>query len=154
MYQPTSYTVCPLPVAVECPLRVSQEKFAWTTRTEALTREQDRASRKALMARIAAKRAAFAEFEATIIDLYDRDELTPDLLNTVARRYSQREIDSSGSQSLLTCDGKDLWQVCIELIDPTFPLVMRGSSEDHDEYWEREQKHWDMIVRTCWHWKT
>ena len=88
MYQPTSYTVCPLPVAVECPLRVSQEKFAWTTRTEALTREQDRASRKALMARIAAKRAAFAEFEATIIDLYDRDELTPELLNTVARRYS------------------------------------------------------------------
>ncbi|HEY0754208.1 MAG TPA: hypothetical protein VGD98_09620 [Ktedonobacteraceae bacterium] len=153
MYQPTSYVVCPLPISVECPLSISQESRAWTTQTDALTLEQDSVSRKALLARITARRAAFAEFEATIIDLYDRDELTLELLNALANRYYQREIDCSASQLFLTRDGKDLWQVCIGLLDPTFPLVVRGSSGDHDEYWEQEQRLCDMIVSTYWNWK-
>lgn len=99
------------------------------------------------------RRAAYAAFEQTIIDLYDQDLLTLSQLDHVANHYSRQDIDSAGSRYLLTCDGKDLHQVCIELIEPTFPLAERGSSEDNDEYWERELRKWEEIVRTRWRWQ-
>jgi len=61
-------------------------------------------------------------------------------------------IDSAGSQYVRARDGKDLHQICIELVDPSFPLVARGSSEDHEEYWEQELKKWEEIVQKRWTW--
>lgn len=99
------------------------------------------------------KRAAYASFEKTVIDLYDQELLTLHRLDQVAHQYRQLEIDSAGSQDLLTCDGKDLHQVCIELVDPFFLIPSRGSSGDHEEYWEQELKKWEHIARARWHWE-
>ena len=96
------------------------------------------------------QRAAYATFERTILDLYERKKLTRDVLDHVARQYQPGGIDSAGSHALQTRDGKDLLQICIELVDPTFPLVAKGSSEDHEEYWERELKKWEEIVAKRW----
>lgn len=98
------------------------------------------------------KRAAYAAFEKTILDLYDQELLTLDRLDRVASQYRWRKIDSAGSQYLAARDGKDLYQVCIELVDPSFAIPARGSSEDHEEHWEREIKKWEDIVRWRWGW--
>lgn len=108
-------------------------------------RQQDR--QKALK-----KREAYATFEKTILDLYEFNYLTLDLLNVIARRYQYVEIDSAGSQQRLTRDQKDLFQVCIELEDPSFLIPPRGSKEDHEEYWELELKKWEEIVHHYWGW--
>jgi hypothetical protein len=99
------------------------------------------------------KRAAYATFEKTILDLYQRKILTLHLLDRIAHQYRLIGIDSAGSQYLQARDGKDLHQICIELADPLFPIVTRGSSEDHEEYWERELKKWGEIVRERWGWQ-
>jgi hypothetical protein len=98
------------------------------------------------------KREAYATFEKAILDLYEFNSLTLDLLNVIARQYQQVEIDSAGSQQRLTHDKKDLLQVCIELEDPSFPIPPRGSNEDHEEYWELELKKWEEIVHHHWGW--
>ncbi|MFL5662759.1 MAG: hypothetical protein ACJ8BW_15625 [Ktedonobacteraceae bacterium] len=98
-------------------------------------------------------RAAYAAFEKTILDLYEQKMLTVDLLDRVATQYRQVCMDSAGSQHVQTRDGKDLHQVCIELIAPSFPLVGRGSSEDHEAYWEQELKKWQEIVYNRWGWR-
>ena len=99
------------------------------------------------------KREAYATFEKTILDLYERNDLTLEQLNLIAKQYQQVEIDSVGSQFRLTHDEKDLLQVCIELEDPSFLIPLRGSSEDHEEYWEKELKKWEDIVRRHWGWE-
>lgn len=99
------------------------------------------------------RRAAYASFEKIVLDLYERETLTLEHLERLAERYRTIEIDSAGSRYLRTRDGKDLHQVCIELVDPTFPLAAPGSSEDHEEYWERELNKWEEIVRQRWGWQ-
>lgn len=98
------------------------------------------------------KREAYAVFENTVLDLYERSRLSLEKLNLVAHQYRDVEIDSAGSQHRLTYDEKDLLQVCIELEDPSFPIAARRSDEDHDEYWERELKKWEEIIRRRWGW--
>lgn len=98
------------------------------------------------------RREAYAAFEKTILDLYELNDLTLDLLHVIARQYQHREIDSAGSQYRLTHDQKDLVQVCIELEDPSFSIPLRGSKEDHEEYWEQELKKWEEIVHQRWGW--
>lgn len=99
------------------------------------------------------RRTAYAVFEKTILDLYERKLLTRYLLDRVASKYRLVPIDSAGSRYLRTRDGKDLHQICIELVDPSFPISARGSSGDHEEYWERELKKWEEIVRKLWGWR-
>jgi hypothetical protein len=99
------------------------------------------------------KRTAYAVFERTILDLYEQKVLTVNLLDRIASQYRLVDIDSAGSQYLRTRDGKDLIQICIEVIDPTFPTFAKGSSEDNEEYWERELKKWEIIVRRRWGWQ-
>ena len=98
------------------------------------------------------KREAYAAFEKTILDLYERDELTLNQLDLTARQYRHVAIDSAGSLHQLTHDQKDLFEVCIELVDPSFSIPARGSHEDHEEYWEKELKKWEDIVRWRWGW--
>lgn len=99
------------------------------------------------------RQATFAAFEQEILDLYERQELNARLLDHIGSLYQQIDMDCIGSQGLLTHDGKDLCQICIGLLDPSFPLVARGSSEDHEEYWEREINKWEEILYTRWQWK-
>ena len=96
------------------------------------------------------QRAAYAAFEKTILDLYERKELTLDVLDHVARQYQSSGIDSAGSYALQARDSKDLQQICIALVDPTFPLVTKGANDDNEEYWERELKKWEEIVAKRW----
>jgi uncharacterized cysteine cluster protein YcgN (CxxCxxCC family) len=100
------------------------------------------------------RRATYAAFEKTILDLYDQKCLTLDQLDRIADQYRWHPMDSAGSQYRLTRDGKDLYQVCIELVDPSFPIATRGTSEDHEEAWERELRKWEHIVRWRWGWRT
>ena len=100
------------------------------------------------------RRAAYAAFEEMVLNLYERKALTLGLLNRIASQYGTVGIDSAGSHHVLTRDGKDLHQICIELVDPTFPLVARGSSEDHEGYWEQELKKWEEIGLEHWGWHT
>jgi hypothetical protein len=99
------------------------------------------------------KQMKYAEFETIVIALYERKKLTPHVLDRIASRYRFVSMDSAGSQYLQAGDGKDLHQICIEVTDPTFPLVARGSSEDHDVYWEHELKKWEEIVHWRWGWQ-
>jgi hypothetical protein len=96
------------------------------------------------------RRSAYAAFENVILDLYEQEMLTLALLDAIVLQYRQVGMDSAGSQGLRTHDGKDLQQVCIELVDPTFPIVVSGSSEDHEEYWEQELNKWQEIVSKRW----
>lgn len=96
------------------------------------------------------QRAAYANFEQRVLALYEQKLLTLDLLDLVACQYQSEGIDSAGSQALRAQDGKDFHQICIALVDPTFPIVVQGSREDHEEYWERELKKWEEIVAERW----
>lgn len=100
-----------------------------------------------------ARRAAYASFEKTVLELYEQGVLTLERLERLAEQYRTIEIDSAGSQYLRAYDGKDLHQICIELVEPALPLVARGSSEDHEEYWEKELKKWEEIARQRWGWQ-
>ncbi len=100
------------------------------------------------------KRINYAKFEKMVLYLYDRKLLTLSLLDYIADHYRQLGIDSAESCSIRAQDGKDLYQVCITLVDPTFPIAIAGSSDDHEEYWEQELKKWEEIVRKRWGWRT
>ncbi len=99
------------------------------------------------------RRAAYAAFERMILDLYEQRILTLSLLDSVASEYRPIGVDTAGTQYLQTQDGKDLHQVCIELIDPSYPIATKGASEDHEEYWERELNKWEEIVHERWGWQ-
>ena len=99
------------------------------------------------------KRIAYAKFEETIINLYEREWLTLNLLDSLAAQYRLVGPDSAGSQHVVAKDGRDLQQICLALVDPTFPLVERGSDGD-DELWEQELKKWEEMVRERWDWRT
>jgi hypothetical protein len=116
--------------------------------------EKNAGSRKIIQHKRAVKQkqAAYAAFEKAVLDLYNQELLTLERLDCLASQYRLLTLDSSGSQLALTRDGKDLCQVCIQLVDPTFSIPLRGSSKDHEEYWEQELKKWEDIVRRRWHW--
>ena len=100
------------------------------------------------------ERDSYATFEKIVLYLYDQGLLTLDLLDYIAGHYRQVGTGSAGCLHMRSQDGWDLQQICIELIDPTFPLAAIGSSGDHEEYWEREQQKWEEIVHKRWSWHT
>lgn len=97
-------------------------------------------------------RAAYTTFEQTVMALYDKEAITPELLDTLAWMYRGMEVDSAGSRGLVARDGKDLQQVCIALVNPSFTLVERDCKDDNDEYWECELREWSKIVTSRWGW--
>jgi len=99
------------------------------------------------------RRAAYASFEKTVLDLYEQEMLTLECLERIAEQYRTIEIDSAGSRYLRARDGKDLHRICIELVDPGFTLAAPGSIEDHEDYWERELKKWEEVVHQRWGWQ-
>lgn len=108
---------------------------------------------RAIYAEMQQKRATYAAFEKNILTLYNRKLLTLELLDRIASQYRPLNLDSAGSQGALAHDGKNLHQVCIQLIDPSFPIYPTGSNRDHEEYWEQELRKWEEIVRRRWHWR-
>lgn len=99
-------------------------------------------------------RVAYATFEQAVIALYNRRELTIDVLDTLACRYRGMHVDSAGSNRLSTNDGRDMHQVCIALVNPAFPLVAHRSCDDDEAYWEEELKEWSHITTFRWGWNT
>jgi hypothetical protein len=108
--------------------------------------------KRAMYTEMKQKRATYATFEKSILTLYNRKLLTLDLLDRIASQYRPLNLDSAGSQGALAHDGKNLYQVCIQLIDPSFPIYPTGSTWDHEEYWEQELRKWEEIVRRRWRW--
>lgn len=98
------------------------------------------------------RRMSYAILERMVIYLYDHSLLTLELLDYIADHYRLTGADSAGSNYLRARDGKDLCQVCITLIEPTFLIAIEGSPEDNEEYWEREQKKWEEIMYIRWGW--
>lgn len=109
--------------------------------------------KRTLYAEMKQKRAVYAAFEESILSLYNRKLLTLELLDRIAGQYRPLRLDSAGSQRALAHDGKNLYQVCIQLIDPAFPIPPLGSNRDHEEYWEQELRKWEEIVRRRWDWR-
>lgn len=99
-------------------------------------------------------RRAYTTFEQTVVTLYNRGVLTPELLDTLAWMYQGMDVDSAGSRGFITHDGKDVQQVCIALINPSFELIARGSCDDDEDYWEKELKEWSHIAGTRWGWSS
>lgn len=99
------------------------------------------------------KRATYAAFEESVLALYNRRALTLEMLDRLAGQYRPLTLDSAGSQGTLAHDGKNLHQVCIQLVDPAFPIPSMGSARDHEEYWEQELRKWEEIVRRRWNWR-
>lgn len=97
-------------------------------------------------------RATYTTFEHTVIALYNKGTLSLDLLDTLAWMYQGMPVDSAGSKHLIANDGKDLQQICIALVNPSFFLVERGCLDDDEEYWEAELREWSHIVNTRWRW--
>jgi|GEM_PF-2025700 len=99
-------------------------------------------------------RAAYAAFERCVISLYDQGVLTLDLLDVLASAYWGTHVASAGSKGLVAHDGKDLQQICIALVDPSFALIAKGSRDDNEECWERELRKWSEITRKRWNWRS
>ena len=97
--------------------------------------------------------AAFTYFEETVIKLYDQGALTLPVLDTIAENYRDTDIDSGGMRDLQTKDGKGLFQVCIELINPDF-VPVETDPADPDSYaktwtWYHE---FAVVRRERWGW--
>lgn len=81
--------------------------------------------------------ASMTAFEATVISLYDKGLLTLETLDAVAEPYRDTDIDLGGMMDLETKDGKDLFHVVVELVQP-------GILPDTDP-WE------DGATEPCWY---
>ncbi len=83
--------------------------------------------------------AAYAQFEATVIALYDEGVLTLKVLDILGNMHRGTDIDSGGAQDLRTMDGKGLEQVCVELVHPGYePDTEVWEDEDdsvHEDWW-------------------
>ena len=62
--------------------------------------------------------AGYKVMEKTVISLYDKGQLTPELLDTVMEPYKETDCDSGGSEGLLAHDGLDVEQVICKTMKP------------------------------------
>lgn len=68
--------------------------------------------------------AAFEAFEGIVIDVYNDGILTKQLLDKIASRYRDVDIDRGGQAGTLTNDGLDVDQVILKtygLVPPAHP---------------------------------
>ena len=107
---------------------------------------------------------AWRHFEHTIIVLYDKGVLDLDLLDTLARDYASTGIDNGGSRDLLTMDGKELREVCIEIVNPEWfithpkspyfrdPTVKEWTAEDEAYNDAADEEFVSRIQGDRWGW--
>jgi len=62
--------------------------------------------------------AAMTVFEAQVIAAHDKGILTLELLDILAEPYRNTDIDSGGMRHIKTREGKGLYQVVVETVEP------------------------------------
>jgi len=85
-------------------------------------------------------------FEATVVGAYDLGKLDKDLLSVLMEPYRGTDIDSGGSNDLVSKDGKEVRQIVIEtwgLKMPEKPL----EDDDEDAWEDYENKVCDLFAR-------
>lgn len=101
---------------------------------------------------------AYSTFQTTVIKLYDRGKLDLELLDELAKEYSNTDIDSGGDTGLLAKDGKDLETLCIGIVDPAWTLGEPTAEElagyNDLEDWQGSTRYdkWSEITDERWGW--
>ncbi len=94
--------------------------------------------------------AAFTQFEATVIAVYDRGVLDAELLKALAEPYWDSDIDSGGRQGIQAKDGLELEQVVLRVMGIEVPVYPKeGSAEQVEAYWDDlREKFWKVRRKT------
>lgn len=85
--------------------------------------------------------AAFATFEATVIQLANAGTLTLAVLDALAAPYRGTDIDSGGCENRETMTGQGIAEVCVRLVKPDFVAPPIPTTEEwadpqvRDNYW-------------------
>lgn len=114
--------------------------------------------------------AAYATFQQTVITLYDHEKLDLATLDALAEEYRDTDIDSGGDTGLLSQDGKDLEQVCIATVFPSW-TPQEPTEEEVDQaakkawprgdrsaaraafLWEQKYAQWRLLIEARWGWR-
>jgi hypothetical protein len=91
--------------------------------------------------------------EEQVIAVYNLGALTLPVLDALMKPFAQCDIDEGGHQYLEASDGKDMTQICVELVSPDFkPNV----PEDYADWREGEHQDWWDGFEVCmkrWRWR-
>lgn len=78
--------------------------------------------------------AAYTDLEAIVVGIYDLGKLDSEVLKVILSAFSRYgDIDSGGSQDLVSHDGKDMQRIIVEVMDPEFKPVPAPDQPDWDE---------------------
>ena len=75
-------------------------------------------------------------FEATVVGAYNLGKLDKDLLSVLMEPYRGSDIDSGGSEDLVSVDGKLVEQIVIETWGLTMPEMPPGEYDDDPDAWD------------------
>lgn len=78
-------------------------------------------------------------FEATVVGAYDLGKLDTDLLRVLMEPYRHSDIDSGGSNDLVSKDGLNVEQIVIKVWGgqmPVKPDFKTCSDSENDRFWE------------------
>lgn len=76
-------------------------------------------------------------FEATVVGAYDLGKLDKALLTVLMEPYRGTDIDSGGSNDLLSKDGKDVEQIVVETWGGVMPTKPPGEYDDDPDAWDQ-----------------
>jgi hypothetical protein len=92
----------------------------------------------------------FAMMEALVIQNYDRNMLTKDLLNILMLPYKNSDCDPAGSQNLRTHNGKNIHEVICEVMSPTEYQAVVTQELPAEKLAEQLAMIWQPIWRQLW----
>jgi hypothetical protein len=75
-------------------------------------------------------------FEATVVGAYDLGKLDKKMLAVLMEPYRDSDIDSGGSNSLMSKDGKGVEQIVIESWGLEMPKAPPVAYKDNPDAWE------------------
>lgn len=84
---------------------------------------------------------SYTNFESLTIDLYDKGLLNKEILSSIMEQYRDTDIDSGGSQDLISKDGLDIARVVLKTFDiqvpekPNIPENWKDQTEEQQEIW-------------------
>lgn len=78
----------------------------------------------------------YTVFESTVVGAYDLGKLDKEMLTVLMEPYRGSDIDSGGSCSLESKDGKGVEQIVIETWGQDMPKAPHGKYEDDPDAWD------------------
>ena len=106
--------------------------------------------------------AAFTNFEATVIAVYDKGVLDKSLLGSLMEQHRGIDIDRGGMEGTLSKDGLDVEEITIQVGGgvlpkrPDLPEKMsewtEGQHQANEDYWEQRFDEFNKITdQHGWH---